>query len=180
MNQMIESVQSKDMLQNQKMYSQILEYSVETVFIHVDHKILYINQAGSNFLKGLKKDIIGANPLFIIQDEFKSIIDERIQKAMLASGAIEVIEQTIIRLDGTFVDVEFYCHPVQFGVQKVIQTCLRDITKRKDSERQLNEREKLASIGQMAVGIAHEVKNPLTSVKGFLQLIKETNTHPYL
>jgi two-component system, sporulation sensor kinase A len=118
--------------------------------------------------------------LFIIQDEFKSIIDERIQKAMLASGPIEVIEQTITRLDGTFVDVEFYCHPVQFGGRKVIQTCLRDITKRKDTEKQLNEREKLASIGQMAVGIAHEVKNPLTSVKGFLQLIKETNPHPYL
>ena len=180
MNQMIESVQSKDMLHYQKMYSQILEYSVETVFIHVDHKILYINQAGSNFLKGSKKDIIGANPLCIIQDEFKSIIVERIQKAMLATGPIEVIEQTITRLDGTFVDVEFYCHPVEFGGRKVIQTGLRDITKLKDTEKQLIEREKLASIGQMAVGIAHEVKNPLTSVKGFLQLIKETNPHPYL
>lgn len=180
MNQMIVSLKSKDMIQNEMMYSQILEYSVETIFIHLDHEILYINQAGSDFLKGSKKDIIGANPLCIIQEVFKPMIVERIRKAMLASGPIEVIEQTITRLDGSFVDVEFYCHPVQFGGRKAIQTGLRDITKSKNTEKKLKEREKLASIGQMAVGIAHEVKNPLTSVKGFLQLVKETNTHPYL
>ncbi|MGB2994347.1 MAG: ATP-binding protein [Paenisporosarcina sp.] len=179
MNQMLES-NTKDRLQNETIYCQILEYSVETIFLHVDQKILYINQAGADFLKGSKKDIIGANPLCIIPDFYKPKITERIQKAMMAAGPIEVIEQSIARLDGTFVDVEFYCQPVQFGGRKAIQTGLRDITKRKNSERQLNEREKLASIGQMAVGIAHEVKNPLTSVKGFLQLIKETNTHPYL
>ncbi|HZG76534.1 MAG TPA: ATP-binding protein [Paenibacillus sp.] len=33
----------------------------------------------------------------------------------------------------------------------------------------------LASVGQIAAGIAHEVKNPLTAVKGFLQLLKEKN-----
>jgi two-component system sporulation sensor kinase A len=180
MNQMLESLETQDMLLNQTMYSQILEYTVETVFIHVDHEILYINQAGSDFLKGSKKDIIGANPLCIIQDEFKPMIIERIKNAMLATGPIEVIEQTVTLLDGSLVDVEFHCHPVLFGGRKAIQTGLRDITKRKATERQLNEREKLAAIGQMAIGIAHEVKNPLTSVKGFLQLIKETNTHPYL
>lgn len=180
MNQMLASLKSKDMIQSEMIYRQIVEYSVETIFIHVDHKILYINQAGSDFLKGSKKDIIGANPLCIIQDVFKPMIVERIRKAMLASGPVEMIEQTIARLDGSYVDVEFYCHPVQFGGRKAIQTGLRDITERKNTERQLIEREKLASIGQMAVGIAHEVKNPLTSVKGFLQLVKETNTHPYL
>ncbi|RSK26840.1 STAS domain-containing protein [Bacillus sp. HMF5848] len=38
----------------------------------------------------------------------------------------------------------------------------------------------LASIGQIAAGIAHEVRNPLTTVKGFLQLVKETNEDNYL
>jgi anti-anti-sigma factor len=39
---------------------------------------------------------------------------------------------------------------------------------------------RLASIGQISAGIAHEVKNPLTSVKGFLQLLKEEIKHDYL
>lgn len=38
----------------------------------------------------------------------------------------------------------------------------------------------LASVGQIAAGIAHEVKNPLTAVKGFLQLLKEKNDDTYI
>jgi two-component system, sporulation sensor kinase A len=36
------------------------------------------------------------------------------------------------------------------------------------------------SIQQIAAGIAHEVRNPLTAVKGFIQLLKEENNHHYL
>jgi anti-anti-sigma factor len=39
---------------------------------------------------------------------------------------------------------------------------------------------RLASIGQIAAGIAHEVRNPLTAVKGFLQLLQEEFSHSYL
>ncbi|WP_051188213.1 ATP-binding protein [Brevibacillus thermoruber] len=39
---------------------------------------------------------------------------------------------------------------------------------------------RLASIGQIAAGIAHEVRNPLTAVKGFLQLLQEEISHGYL
>lgn len=38
----------------------------------------------------------------------------------------------------------------------------------------------LASVGQIAAGIAHEVKNPLTAVKGFLQLLKERSDRKYI
>lgn len=46
-----------------------------------------------------------------------------------------------------------------------------------DEKMRLN---RLASIGQISAGIAHEVKNPLTSVKGFLQLLNEEVKHSYL
>src|SRR5690606_16666764 len=39
---------------------------------------------------------------------------------------------------------------------------------------------RLASIGQIAAGIAHEVRNPLTAVKGFLQLMQEQEPHEYI
>jgi anti-anti-sigma factor len=39
---------------------------------------------------------------------------------------------------------------------------------------------RLASVGQIAAGIAHEVKNPLTAVKGFLQLLQAEMSHTYL
>ncbi|WP_280771941.1 two-component system sensor histidine kinase NtrB [Salipaludibacillus daqingensis] len=48
-----------------------------------------------------------------------------------------------------------------------------DITDRKESEKIKAHYEKLNVIGEMAAGVAHEIRNPLTSVKGFLQLMAE-------
>jgi PAS domain S-box-containing protein len=49
----------------------------------------------------------------------------------------------------------------------------RDITKQKRMEEQLMMTDRLASIGELASGIAHELNNPLTSVIGFSQLLME-------
>ncbi len=45
-----------------------------------------------------------------------------------------------------------------------------DLTQIKEEQQRLYQQEKLASLGQMAAGIVHEIKNPLTSIKGFSQL----------
>ncbi|SHK48303.1 ATP-binding protein [Desulforamulus aeronauticus] len=48
-----------------------------------------------------------------------------------------------------------------------------DVTLMRRQEARIREQEKLAVIGQMAAGVAHEIRNPLTSVRGFAQLIRE-------
>jgi signal transduction histidine kinase len=49
----------------------------------------------------------------------------------------------------------------------------QDITELRRTQKAVRERERLAIIGQMAAGMAHEIKNPLTAVRGFAQLLKE-------
>lgn len=47
----------------------------------------------------------------------------------------------------------------------------RDITEQKKTELFLIRNEKLAVAGQLAAGVAHEIRNPLTALKGFVQLL---------
>lgn len=50
---------------------------------------------------------------------------------------------------------------------------MRNITDSKRYEEELTKREALAAVGQLAAGMAHEIRNPLTSIKGFIQLLRE-------
>ena len=46
---------------------------------------------------------------------------------------------------------------------------LEDLTERKQLEEQVNRANQLATLGELMAGVAHEIRNPLTSIKGFLQ-----------
>ncbi|MBN2374168.1 hypothetical protein JXL19_10310 [bacterium] len=52
-------------------------------------------------------------------------------------------------------------------------TCFQDLTEYKKMEEKMKEAEILATIGGMAAGIAHELRNPLASIKGSIQLLAE-------
>ncbi|MDQ7860838.1 histidine kinase dimerization/phospho-acceptor domain-containing protein [Peribacillus frigoritolerans] len=51
-----------------------------------------------------------------------------------------------------------------------------DITERKQSEEMLHRQDKLAAVGQLAAGVAHEIRNPLTSMKGYTEFLQLDET----
>lgn len=91
---------------------------------------------------------------------------------------IQVVEDTFWRKDGSTFPVEYTATPIcEQG--KIVGTVItfRDISERKRTEDMLRQSEKLSAVGQLAAGIAHEIRNPLTSLKGFLQLMRVNNSH---
>lgn len=53
---------------------------------------------------------------------------------------------------------------------------LLDITKRKVAEEEIARLDRLNLVGELAASIAHEVRNPMTTVRGFLQILKSRDT----
>jgi signal transduction histidine kinase len=58
-----------------------------------------------------------------------------------------------------------------FEGETAYQYIIRDITQRKEFEKEMSRLSGLNLIGEMAAGIGHEIRNPMTTVRGFLQIL---------
>lgn len=120
-----------------ELFRQIVDNTFEMTVLHTDYKVIYINETGARLLGGSKEELIGANVLDIFLDSSKEMIRERVRCALEEQKIGELIEQTIIALNGTQFEAELYCHPFEFEGKRAVLSVLRDISAKKDLERQL-------------------------------------------
>ncbi len=147
-------------------YRQVIEYSLDPLIIHTDYKIIYINQAAESFFRAKKEEVIGASPLDIFKETSKDAIRKRIRSAY--GHPADIIEETIYRMDGSSVDVELYCHPVLVGDKKAIQTYVRDITERKETEQK--QKDMMVQINELSATVV-----PILSGIAVLPLVGSIN-----
>ncbi len=62
---------------------------------------------------------------------------------------------------------------IEYGNKRTIQWICRDITERKRMELQLIQTERLAAVGELAAGVAHEINNPLGGLQNFVKMMKK-------
>ncbi len=55
----------------------------------------------------------------------------------------------------------------------------QDLTKMREMEEDLKRADRLAAIGTLAAGMAHEIRNPLASISGSIEILKEEMDGPF-
>ena len=76
-------------------------------------------------------------------------------------------------IDGRLTPTSISASVIEYGKKKTIQWICRDITERKRMELQLIQAERLAAVGELAAGVAHEVNNPLGGLQNFVKMMKK-------
>ncbi|WP_216829699.1 ATP-binding protein [Alkalihalobacterium elongatum] len=142
-----------------EMNKMMLEHSsIGYIVTEESGKILNVNSKAKAILSGTKIEqhyIQEITPLNEIYNRFKQ--GDMIQNYEII---IENSKNLVCLVD---------CFPFQEGT--LIQ--LHDITEYKKTEAYIQNTEKLTIVGQLAAGVAHEIKNPLTTLKGFIQLMQQ-------
>jgi two-component system, sporulation sensor kinase A len=163
---------------HEESYRDLVENSPDAVIIACGDDILFINETGARLFGASNKEEIQHKKISeIVHPDFRGIIKERV-KIVTRGEATDFFEYKLIRLDGTVFEAEVKGIPTIYQNKPARHIIIRDITDRKKTIELLLNAEKLNVAGQLAAGIAHEVRNPLTAIKGFLQLMeKQLNNH---
>ena len=106
-----------------------------------------------------KSDILGTSFLNFFVDEEKQAFAEAIPTLPFLSRVRQVNKS------GTLLFVNIHISPADDEGRKVFLVTTSDITKRLEVEQQLIQASKMATLGEMATGVAHELNQPLSVIK---------------
>lgn len=174
-----EKIAAQAIIDNETKFRTLFESSKDAIFLLDQTGFIDCNVRTLELLKCKREDFIGKHPAQFLPvtqlngKSSKALVDQIIMD-VYDSNKIEnnEFEWKVRSLDGTEFDGDITITTTKISGKKYIQVTVRDISERKQMESQLAQSSKMATLGEMATGVAHEINQPLTVIRMGAQLLE--------
>ncbi|WP_075617358.1 PAS domain S-box protein [Paenisporosarcina indica] len=145
----------------------------------LNSRIIEINPAFEDIYGWNRKECIGKR-IPLVPPNNTEEANQRLEQILLGES-FHSIETKEMRKDGRFFDAQLTLSPIinKSGEMVAMSLITRDISYRKEAEKLIIQSDKLKLAGEIAAGVAHEIRNPMTVISGFIQMMNEDDQHPY-
>ncbi|MFZ5799342.1 MAG: ATP-binding protein [Desulfobulbaceae bacterium] len=129
-----------------------------------DRKITFLNPIAADMLGIGDRQTVGLVAAALLPPDLAVLFDDCVKQRRILSK-----ELTLAGTDGRERNLSVNCTGITTEDGDTVGTMLilHDLTEIKQLQASLQKQEKLAAIGNLAAGVAHEVRNPLSSIKGY-------------
>ena len=149
-----------------RLLAAVLESSPDAIIVSdLDGLIIGWNAAAEHMIGYSARQVIGRELMSLMPEETLGAATKMIKRARLGE-VIRGQEVTCLRRDGSEVVGTLNLAPIRDANGRIFGTLgiLHDVTERKAVEEALRRSERLAAIGTLAAGIAHEINNPVGGI----------------
>ena len=142
---------------------------VGLLFISENGRILTVNNACEKMLRITPQESVNRKADDVLPSPISGLLNEALRSSDVLIREIDVPVRGKNMLFEASASILKDDHDQFLGCIVL----LRDITEIRHLKREMQRKERLASLGSLAAGVAHEIRNPLSSIKGFATYFKE-------
>lgn len=154
-------------------YQKLIHNSIDTIAVIHNNKWVFMNKSGMKLFEAPDyQDILGKSIFQFLPLQYHEELKWRLDEIVRGHSETVFMKQKWLTFTKKIIHTDMICIATTYFGEPAVQIILKDLSDRKQAEELMIRSEKLSLAGQLAAGIAHEIRNPLTAIKGFLQLLQ--------